>query len=86
MAVTPPERSSPPAAWQLWCWCREADARAMAQAAREYGVRLRLGEQCLLLLGTPMVDVWIASPPPPAAWWARVVALILRAAPESAPA
>src|SRR5207244_993320 len=36
MAVTPPERSSlrassHAAAWQLWCWCREAEALAMAQ-------------------------------------------------------
>jgi hypothetical protein len=93
MSVTPPERSSlrassQAAAWQLWSWCREADAPAMAQAARELGVRLRLGEQRLLLLGTPMVDVWIASPPPTplTALWARVVALVLPAPPGSSPA
>jgi hypothetical protein len=59
----------------------------MAQAARECGVRLRLGEQRLLLLGTPTVDVWIASPTPTHldAWWARVAALILQAAPGSSP-
>ena len=50
----------------------------MAQAARECGVRLRLGEQRLLLLGTPIVDVWIASPPPTPCdgFWARVVTLL----------
>jgi len=93
MSVTPPEwsalrASSPPATWQLWSWCREADALAMAQAARVCGVRLRIGEQRLLLLGTPTVDVWIASPPPTHlnAFWARVVALALQAPPGSSPA
>jgi hypothetical protein len=94
MAVTPPERSSlrassQAAAWQLWCWCREADAPAMAQAARECGVRLRLGEQRLLLLGTPRVEVWLASLPPTtplAGFWARVVALLLPPPSAASPA
>ena len=93
MSVIPPERSSLRAsssrdAWQLWTWCWEADAPAMAQAARELGVRLRLGEQRLLLLGTPIVDVWIASPSPTHldGFWARVVALILPPPSASSPA
>ena len=51
----------------------------MAQAARAWEVHLRFGEQCLLLLGTPMVKVWLASPPPTPldGFWARVVALII---------
>jgi hypothetical protein len=93
MVVISPARasrraSSPPPAWQLWTWCREVDAPAMTQVARECGVRLRLGEQRLLLLGTPMVEVWLASPPPTplAGFWARVVALIFPPPSASFPA
>ena len=74
----PPQSAScHPDAWYVWSWCREACAPAMAQAARECGIRLRIGEQRILLLGTPIVDVWIASHTPTNldAFWARVAVL-----------
>ena len=79
--------ASPRDEWSLWTWWREVDAPALAQAARELGIRVRFGEQCLLLLGTPMVDVWLASPAPTPGdgFWTRVVALLFPAPSGSCP-